>query len=55
MHNKLVGILEVHRCFGCGEKKPCTYAPDPYRADVNDDLRRVWECLGCRSNSAMDV
>ncbi len=42
---------------GCGNTKenPVIKESDPYQSEINDDETEVWECEGCRHDSAMEI
>lgn len=42
-------------CPICHEMCICTYGPDPYQSDVNNDDTPVWKCGLCRHESAMAI
>lgn len=51
LHSKL-----LHECYRCNEMRDdCTFAPDPFNSDINDDETEVWECPSCREDSAGDI
>ena len=42
-------------CDCCGELTLCWWVPNPYRAEINDDWRRMWLCDDCEENARMDI
>lgn len=45
----------LKRCWQCKQVRLCSYGPDPYREDILEDDKPVWECEDCRQNSREDI
>lgn len=42
-------------CDACGTADDLEFGPDPYAEEIGHDSTPVWECVGCRDQSAMDI
>ena len=42
-------------CEFCHEVKPCTFMPDPYGHDVNNDDTLYWICEDCAVTRADEI
>ena len=54
-------LQEKHICSYCGheatqyEENAVIYGPDPYAYHLDHDSVPIWECDGCRDDSAANI
>lgn len=47
-----VGDEKEMECPRCHKMSVCSYGPDPYKSEINNDPTPSWQCENCSSESA---